>query len=472
MFPTSTKKNLCILLLLLAVYYHSQVYKFDDLERITKEYKNKGDAEGALKFNLTALDAFKKENNAEGAAASKINIGNLLSTLNRHKESIEYLNRAKARMKEIKNPLLNARLYNEYGRNYALLGLYEQSNMNLNKSLQFSKDIQKEQDRIDCQVYSYSWKSYNFDHLDEKDSLYHTQYKGLKRFPKESLVYEKIASRYVREKKHLDSAEYYLKKALPLSKLNPFYHTLVLTTYGDLYNARKEPQKALEYYFQGLDYYKKIKNKKQIGEIYIRISEMYKELNDTEKANEYLAEASKINRQVRESEKKIVTLVVKNLIEEKESEKRKEETRLYIVIGFIIIAALALIYFLRRRFIKKQAKQEELIEQKSQEAEKLEKQVNLSFDEVMQLAKSADPFFLTRFKEVYPDFYEKLMTHTSDLTENDVRFCAYMRLNLNTKEIAQYENVAIRTVESKKYRLKKKLDLPSEVDLTKWILEL
>ncbi|WP_449399381.1 helix-turn-helix transcriptional regulator [Chryseobacterium wanjuense] len=91
---------------------------------------------------------------------------------------------------------------------------------------------------------------------------------------------------------------------------------------------------------------------------------------------------------------------------------------------------------------------------------------------MMQLVKANDPFFLTRFKEVYPEFYQKLINHQPNLTEHDIKFCAYIRLNLNSKEIAQYDNIAIRSVESKKYRLKKKLELSTETDLTKWILEL
>nr|WP_305049535.1 LuxR C-terminal-related transcriptional regulator [Elizabethkingia bruuniana] len=49
---------------------------------------------------------------------------------------------------------------------------------------------------------------------------------------------------------------------------------------------------------------------------------------------------------------------------------------------------------------------------------------------------------------------------------------AFIKLGLNTKEIAQYENVSLRTAESRKYRLKKKLKLDSETSLNKWILEL
>ncbi|WP_415325595.1 tetratricopeptide repeat protein [Chryseobacterium sp. MMS23-Vi53] len=471
MFP-SIKKTLLTTLLLLVVNYYSQTQKLSDLDRVTTDYRNKGDIEGVLKFNLKELDEYKKADNIEGIVSSKINIGNALCTLNKHKESIEYLDKAKARMSKIKDPVLFARLYNEYGRNYALLGLYDQSNVNFNKSLQYSAKITDPKKKEDAVIYANSWKTYNFDYLDEVDSLYAIKYKTLKLYPNESLMYVQIAGRYIREKKHLDSAEYYLKKGVPLSKANPLHHSIAITALGDLYMTKGENQEALKYYFQILDYFKKLKNPKEVSNTYNRISMVYDSLDDKEKSKEYLQKYTTLRDSISESELKTINIAVKSFIQEKEEEKKKEENKLYVLIGAILIAAMILIYFLRRRFVKKQAKQEELIEQKSQETEKLEKQINVSFDEVMQLAKSADPFFLTRFKEVYPDFYEKLITHTPDLTEHDIRFCAYMRLNLNTKEMAQFENIAIRTVESKKYRLKKKLNLPSEVDLTKWILEL
>ncbi|WP_449399391.1 helix-turn-helix transcriptional regulator [Chryseobacterium wanjuense] len=72
-----------------------------------------------------------------------------------------------------------------------------------------------------------------------------------------------------------------------------------------------------------------------------------------------------------------------------------------------------------------------------------------------KLASTNDPFFLTRFKEVYPEFYERLTTTYPSLTANNIRFAAFLRLNLSTKTIAQYKNISIRTIESRKYRLRK-----------------
>ena len=51
------------------------------------------------------------------------------------------------------------------------------------------------------------------------------------------------------------------------------------------------------------------------------------------------------------------------------------------------------------------------------------------------------------------------------LTPSDVKLAAYLRMNLSTKEIAQLLNITNRSVELKRYRLRKKMNLESGVNL-------
>lgn len=74
---------------------------------------------------------------------------------------------------------------------------------------------------------------------------------------------------------------------------------------------------------------------------------------------------------------------------------------------------------------------------------------------------SADNNFLKKVKENHPS-----------LTPNDLRLCAYLRLNLSSKEIAPLLNISVRSVEIKRYRLRKKIDLPHEKGLVEYILSI
>ncbi|WP_276380663.1 triple tyrosine motif-containing protein [Flavobacterium sp. H4147] len=72
---------------------------------------------------------------------------------------------------------------------------------------------------------------------------------------------------------------------------------------------------------------------------------------------------------------------------------------------------------------------------------------------------NADKDFLKRIKQMHPA-----------LTPNDLRLCAYLRLNLSSKEIAPLFNISVRSVEIKRYRLRKKMDLQHENGLVEYIL--
>ncbi|MGB5821274.1 MAG: triple tyrosine motif-containing protein [Saonia sp.] len=81
-------------------------------------------------------------------------------------------------------------------------------------------------------------------------------------------------------------------------------------------------------------------------------------------------------------------------------------------------------------------------------------------------------FFEEAFNNADKDFLKKVKGLHSNLTPNDLRLCAYLRLNLSSKEIAPLLNISVRSVEVKRYRLRKKMELPHEDSLTSYILNL
>lgn len=80
------------------------------------------------------------------------------------------------------------------------------------------------------------------------------------------------------------------------------------------------------------------------------------------------------------------------------------------------------------------------------------------------------------FKEAFDsadkDFLKKVKAAHPSLTPNDLRLCAYLRLNLSSKEIAPLLNISVRSIEIKRYRLRKKMDLPHEKGLVEYILSI
>jgi len=80
--------------------------------------------------------------------------------------------------------------------------------------------------------------------------------------------------------------------------------------------------------------------------------------------------------------------------------------------------------------------------------------------------------FQEAFNNADSDFLKKVKIAHPTLTPNDLRLCAYLRLNLASKEIAPLLNISARSIEIKRYRLRKKMDLPHEKSLVEYILEL
>ena len=67
--------------------------------------------------------------------------------------------------------------------------------------------------------------------------------------------------------------------------------------------------------------------------------------------------------------------------------------------------------------------------------------------------------FSQRFQEVHAGFYEKLLKTHPDLTQNELKLCAFLRLNMSTKDIAELTGQQPNTIDKARYRLRKKLDL-------------
>ncbi|WP_240408998.1 helix-turn-helix and ligand-binding sensor domain-containing protein [Flavobacterium psychrotrophum] len=90
---------------------------------------------------------------------------------------------------------------------------------------------------------------------------------------------------------------------------------------------------------------------------------------------------------------------------------------------------------------------------------------NINEDDTWDMFKEA-------FNNADKDFLKKIKKAHPALTPNDLRLCAYLRLNLSSKEIAPLLNISVRSVEIKRYRLRKKMDLLHELSLVEYILSI
>ncbi|MBP6977848.1 MAG: tetratricopeptide repeat protein [Bacteroidales bacterium] len=78
--------------------------------------------------------------------------------------------------------------------------------------------------------------------------------------------------------------------------------------------------------------------------------------------------------------------------------------------------------------------------------------------------------FKLHFAEVHPDFFVRLKEHYPELTPNELKICAYYRINLDTNDIALILNATISAVQKSRHRLRKKLGLEPDTNITEFMM--
>lgn len=92
--------------------------------------------------------------------------------------------------------------------------------------------------------------------------------------------------------------------------------------------------------------------------------------------------------------------------------------------------------------------------------------------ELSELAFVNHSVFLIKFEEYYPHFTTKIENLIPNIVPAEYEVISLLKLNFTTKEIARITNSTIRSVESKKYRIRKKLNIPTELDILIFIAQL
>ena len=105
------------------------------------------------------------------------------------------------------------------------------------------------------------------------------------------------------------------------------------------------------------------------------------------------------------------------------------------------------------------------------------KKLRTDVQKVIRLLNSDEQFdneweqFAYHFDEVHQNFFLRLSQLYPQISPNDHRLSAYLRMNLSTKEIAHLLNLSVRGVEASRYRLRKKMKLASDINLTDFMMK-
>jgi hypothetical protein len=260
-----------------------------------------------------------------------------------------------------------------------------------------------------------------------------------------------------------DSAEYYAKKSLALDNgygLNEinFSNLLIL---GNINYTKKNYDRALDNYLRAAQI-KDFRNHFNVETLYDGIISTYRALGDSQNVQQYTLKLENLKLQVSENKNQSLYQIIDN------QEKQAKSSRFrYIFLASVALAASMLVIlamFTRRRIIlNKQEKgsNEYLGRQLIEDNEAI-------YSKLTEMVKKNDLAFFTLFNETFPGFSKKLLDINPKMVQTEIEFCALLKLNIRTKDIARYKNIEHRTVQHKKYLVRKKLNIPGEVDIYYW----
>ncbi|UIR56987.1 diguanylate cyclase [Sphingobacterium sp. SRCM116780] len=93
----------------------------------------------------------------------------------------------------------------------------------------------------------------------------------------------------------------------------------------------------------------------------------------------------------------------------------------------------------------------------------------INIDNIVKLAIGDNITFIPLFKQVFHQFYDNLILINPQMTNDEFKLCALLKLGFTTKDIANCSHISIRTVQTKKSRLRKSFNILSNTDLYIWI---
>lgn len=298
---------------------------------------------------------------------------------------------------------------------------------------------------------------------------------------------------------------------------NPTTTTVLYHNIALLYILEGKPKNAIPYLEKTKIEWEKQQSRLHLMRTYSTLSDCMAALGNYKEAYHYLQESNMIKETHFGSDK--VSLLQKtnlqHIITEKDhiigTYKKNEElsrsrftTLVSIsVLSFLLLVSIAIIFFQKYTYIQKQKNKENqiftmeidsknrelassflLLSNKNGILSKIQHICTNAQDDNPHLkqisniiessVKSDEEWqhFQLHFNKVHPNFFDNIRRRFPLLTENDIRLCAYIKIGLKTKEIATINHISCDSVKTNRYRLKKRMNLPNDMDIEDVLMNL
>ncbi len=482
-----------ILFFITSLIIKAQTTDLIDSLLIKTHYQNHtlGDINGAIETAFKAIELSEKIEYERGLETGYYTIAILLADSENYEKSIDYIEKAK-KYKDYLNDhsdaefnllLLQSSNYYELGFASLATSYYQQAKNTMLKEKLYGK-------RIHYLMILYMKAGLGYENLDSQ-YVYYLKAREInkstdhlpKDFPKSEIlikraeINEKLGSFHL-QKNNLDSARYYYNQSLEagIEMESKFAQALSLGFIAKLLEKEEKYSEALENLDKSETILKTHAMFRNLVSVYEVKQRIYSRLGNSEMEIKYSTLYKELSDSLNNAQTKGREKTVMSIISEKELEINRSKTAHKKLIATTTTSAFLFLvfgFFFFRRYKKKKQQlineKEQTISEKEVEAINLHKKINESFEDIILMAKKNDPQFWFRFQEVYPEFKENLLQKSKELTKSELILASYIYMGFTTNEIAEMTFRTAKTVENTRYNLRKKLKLPTEVNIQIWL---
>jgi tetratricopeptide (TPR) repeat protein len=468
----------------------------EKVDSLLREFKTTADFKIALSKADMALQISRSINYKEGIIKSNISKIRLYFDHFDNSECFKIIDEVEPEILNLKNPVFISQLSSFKAQLYIRLNLKDSAKQELDKALLFANNITDNNSRHYEKGKVYLVFATLYDCETVKDQ-YAVVLKYLKMsyrelclvksgFHNEALVITCNAlGSYYSHTNDFKSAKFYFNKAIAISRT---LHCEKCGAYAfnriaKMFYNMNDYDNAILNYEKSLKISKISENVGMIQENYMDLTLAYEKVKDDKKQKEALKQLKNIRDSIEYINKLSFETAVKGITDDikLENSSNTDQFKRYIILGSILCLFL---FYIILMYLKKYKSEKEnraklegflnekllliqsLNSNKDSNKDTIEKEEELK--KVVHMAMTNDLLFFESFNELFPDFKVKLLKIDPFFRVNDLKLCYYLKLNFDTKEIARYTGDTVRSVESKKYRLRKKINISSKEDINAW----
>lgn len=391
-------------------------------------YSILGDYPKAVENYLMALKFYEKKNLKELVASTKGNLGNTYLSLGNFEKAIEYFEESL----QTEDLIQKSRVYDGLGNTYLKMGEIEKSLEFFNLGLRITEKL-----KIEPGILSFT---------SNIATAYHKQN-----------AFEKAISRHLKV----------LKSSKKLNLLSAEFISLL--ELGKVYLKKLDLDLSIKYFQNSLKVAQKMNSLAALEEAYNGLYLVFKEKNDFSEALAFCEKSQEVGKKLytENSDRRLKNLRISYEVEKKELQIQKLETETKLKEKELTNFVLNLSQ--KNSFIKK-------IQNDLEEITNLHFSKNALRKFVNELRKEVGTEeireFESHFNKIHSDFFKRLTQLSTELTPRQLQICALIKSNLSSKEIGSLLYIAERSVDKQRSRIRQKLKLSTEQNLTSYLASL